>query len=252
MDVEVVVEVLADAAQRLELGEDARRSRRGRRAAPARAADRGRRSAGAARRTGARPRARRACGAAGAGERDGLGLDLEAEFGAEPRRAQQPQRVVGESLGRRPRAGGRPSRSREAAGAGRSACVGSASVVAIALTVKSRPEVGLDRLAADSRHVDVPVAVRRYRPPGAELSRELERGAAGRLRDRLRDLLLVSRRRRGRRRRPRGRAAASRTAPPTIQALSLRRPPHGRLRRPSTPPGSSLTLARHPRARSRR
>ena len=156
----------------------------------------------------------------GAGEGDGGRVDLEPELGGEAGGAQQPQRVLARSCARRPRAGARRSRSarppkgsigsppgeRHGDGADREVALG---------------EVGLDALAAQRGHVDLPAAAiaatTRQVPNSAESSKACSPSPRG---DRLRRPRRGRRRRRGRGRSTSRPSAASRTAPPTIQTPS--------------------------------
>ena len=152
----------------------------------------------------------------GAGELGRRGVDLELELGGEPRGAQQAQRVGGEAA----LADGAQEAPLE---------VGEAAVRVDRLAAGERDgdgadrevalgEVGLDRLAAQRGRVDLPGLLAVDHAPGRELGRELEG---------------VRRRRSGRSPSPPPRgspatarsrsvtsppSAASRTAPPAIQA----------------------------------
>ena len=193
VDVEVVVRVLADAAERLELGQDAggraelvEQLEPAQRVGPADQQPQLGELALARRLAGARGRSARASATV-------AGVELEPE--AAPRAGPRAGSAAGRrrSCARRPRAARRASRSASPPSGSIGSAAGSASGTAIALTVKSRRrEVGLDRVAAQPGDVDVPGAVRGERPPGAELARELERGPAGGPADRARGRLRAS------------------------------------------------------------
>ena len=191
MDVEVVVRVLADAAERLELGQDAgggaepvEQLEPTERVRPADQQPQLGQLALAGRLTGARGRFLR--------QPRRRGVEPDPELRREPGRAQDPQRVVGETaLGDRPQ-----HTSLEVVGAaervGRlGGGVGERHRDRVHGEVALGEVVG-DRGAADPGDVDVPAAVRGERTPGTELARELERGTAGGPADRPRGRLRVA------------------------------------------------------------
>ncbi len=113
----------------------------------------------------------------------GPGRRLEAELGAEPGRAQDPQRVLGEAARR-----DRPQHARLEVGGATGGINRARGRVAqrngdrvggeVALT-----EIRLDRRAAQTGDVGMPAAVGGERSPGAELGRELEGDTSGALGD---------------------------------------------------------------------
>ena len=178
VDVEVVIRVLDDPAQRRELGEHGVGRPEGVEQLEApnrvRAGDQAPELGELALAGGLR-----GAGGLGASEPEGRRVDLEAELGGEPGRAQDSQWVVGEAeLGDRAQdagldrldAPGRVDRHAARVGGGDRDRVG--REVALG-------EVVLDRLAAHPGDVDVPATVARERPPGSELGRELERRPTG-------------------------------------------------------------------------
>ncbi len=175
VDVEVVIGVLGDPAQRLELGKDTgRRTELVEQAEPAQGIGPGEQQSELG-------ELALACGLGGTRcglERQAncLGVELELELGCEPRGAKQPQGVGLETaLGDDPQpplleVGGSPMR-----------------VARRRSRVRERDrdrvdgevplgQVGLDRVAAHPGHVEVPAPIARQHPPGPELGRERERG----------------------------------------------------------------------------
>ena len=183
VDVEVVVGSLPDPAQRLQLGQDDR--------GEAELVEQGE----AAQRVGpadqlaqlgqlALPGGLGGAGGVGPGQGDGPGVDRQLELGRQARGAEQAQRVLVEAA--------LADRAQEP-----SLEVGEAPVgVEWAAAGKGdrdsadgevpRRQVGLDRLAAQRRGVDLPGAVGGHHPPGPELGRELEGVPAALPGDRLR------------------------------------------------------------------
>ncbi len=188
MDVEVVVGILLDAAQRVELGKhDGGHLELVEQREPPQGIGPG--DDGAQLGELALARGLRGELAVAAGQLERRGLDLEAEHRGEARGAEYPDRVVRERVVRdrsQPRDAGVAQAvvrvERRAAVEGqRNRVDGEVAVL----------EVGLDALAAQRGDVDVPAAVGRLGPPRVEALRERERGASRGLGDAARDLLLL-------------------------------------------------------------
>ena len=187
--VEVVIRALFDAAQRLDLGQDDRgqlqlveQSEAAQRVGPAEQPAQ----------LGELPLPRRIGGERGlrAGERGGLGVDLEAQVGGEADGAQQPQGVFAEGLDA-DRAQPPPLEVGDAAEGVDRLAAGERHGHRAEGEV-ARRQVGRDRLAAQRGGVDLPGAVAGDRAPGGELGRELEGEAVLGVGDRLGDTLGVA------------------------------------------------------------